>query len=138
MTFRSLTLVAAELRTVHILIDADARLAAAAGGAARYFADAAGLSHDAVFHLQTAVVLACESAFGDLSKEQAVLDVTLTWLVDRIEVAVSHKHNTRAGQYRANAQPQALDGVDDVQQELRDGVVVMRLTKFIKQGAASR
>ena len=121
---------------IQLHLDADARLAAAAGGAARYFADAAGLSHDAISHLQSAVVLVCESVFDDVTNDQPGLDVTLTWLVDRIEVAVSHKRARASGEASPAAHP--VEGVDDVQREMRDGVVVMRLTKFIKQGAASR
>jgi hypothetical protein len=116
-------------------IDADARLAAAAGGAARYFADAAGLEKDAVSNLQAAVILACAEAFEDTgkSKDNAGLEVTLTWRVDRIEVAVAHK-----GAPVPATPVHALQGIDEVEREARDGVVVTRLTKFIKQGAASR
>ena len=123
-------------------IDDDVRLAAAAGGAARYFADAAGLGQEAVSHLQAAVIAACQEAFHDLGSAHANLDVTLTWRADRIEVAMSHKEakpssadrNTR----ETGASAEALEGVDEVQHETHDGVVVTRLTKFIKQGAASR
>src|SRR5690349_17408172 len=45
-TFLLPTPVSAELQNIRMQIDVDARLAAAAGGAARYFADAAGLGHD--------------------------------------------------------------------------------------------
>ena len=123
-------------------IDVDVRLAAAAGGAARYFADAAGLGQDAVSRLQAAVIAACEEAFHELSVGQIKLDVTLTRWVDRIEVSVAHKGaaapsmggNERTG----SAGAEVLEGVDDVQHETHGGVVVTRLTKFIKQGAASR
>lgn len=133
MTCVSQTPVNAELRTIRLHIDADARLAAAAGGAARYFADAAGLEHDAVSQLQTAVVAACEEAFEDIGAEPASLDVTLTWRVDRIEVAVSHK-----GARVPAAAVHVLEGIDEIEREARDGMVVTRLIKFIKQGAASR
>lgn len=113
--------------------DADARLAAAAGGAARYLADAAGLEHDSVSQLQRAVVAACEEAFEDTSTGLASVDVTLTWRVDRIDVAVSHK-----GARIPAAAVHVLEGIDEIEREARDGVVVTRLTKFIKQGAASR
>ena len=123
-------------------IDVDVRLAAAAGGAARYFADAAGLGHDAVSHLQTAVIAACEEAFHEVSSDYACLDVTLAWLVDRIEVSVSHKGaappSTKRAEGKSAAETGILEGVDDVEHETRDGVVVTRLTKFIKQGAAGR
>jgi hypothetical protein len=123
-------------------IDVDMRLAAAAGGAARYFADAAGLGEDAVAHMQAAVVAACEKAFHELGSSPATLDVTLTRLVDRIEVSVAHKGGPPPNVGRTApagaAAPEALDGVDEVQQESHDGIFVTRLTKFIKQGAASR
>jgi hypothetical protein len=115
-------------------IDVDARLAAAAGGAARYFADAAGLGHDDVSHLQAAVIAACKEAFHEVDSNQGSLDVTLTRLVDRIEVSVAHKGT--AGVQAAEAD--ALEGVDEIRHETHDGIVFTRLTKFIKQGAASR
>jgi hypothetical protein len=136
------TPVIAELRSIRMQLDVDVRLAAAAGGAARYFADAAGLGHDAVSHLQMAVIAACEEAFHEVSGDQATLDVTLVWLVDRIEVSVSHQGaaplSTSRDQGPNAAEADILEGVDDVQHETRDGIVVTRLTKFIKQGAASR
>lgn len=123
-------------------IDVDVRLAAAAGGAARYFADAAGLGHDAVNHLQSAVIAACEEAFADIGAEQHSVDVTLTWLADRIEVALSHKKKRVASPMRypgsAEAATRSVEGVDEVQRETHHGVMVTRLTKFLKQGAASR
>ena len=120
----------------------DVRLAAAAGGAARYFADAAGLGQDAVNHLQDAVIAACEEAFEDIGAGPYSVDVTLTWLADRIEVAVSHQ---RAATAAANPKVESgagtlerMDGIDEVQHETRNGVVLTRLTKFLKQGAARR
>lgn len=136
------TPVAAELRSIRMHIDADARLAAAAGGAARYFAEAAGLQNGAATDLQSAVVTACEEAFESANENQPGLDVTLTWLADRIEVAVSRKGAPVPGPHQStgsrSAVAQALAGVDDVQHEHRDGVVVTRLTKFINQSAVSR
>ena len=136
------TPVAAELRSIQMHIDADARLAAAAGGAARYFAEAAGLQNGAASDLQSAVVTACEEAFESANENQPGLDVTLTWLVDRIEVAVSHRGGPVPGPHPSTGSPRAvahpLEGVDEVQHENRDGVVVTRLTKFINQSAATR
>ena len=123
-------------------IDVDARLAAAAGGAARYFADSAGLDQQGVSDLQSAVIGVCEEAFHELGSDQASVDVTLTRLVDRIEVQVSHKAGATAkldAQHVPSAAAgESLEGVDDVQHEIHDGLVITRLTKFIKQGAASR
>jgi hypothetical protein len=126
-------------------IDADARLAAAAGGAARYFGDAAGLEDDAITHLQAAIVSACVEAFEHLTKEHPHLDVSFARLADRIEVALSHEGeggpalglDTIAG-FAASGDKNSgssavLDGVDRVQYETRGGVTVTRLTKYVVQ-----
>ena len=80
-----------EPKTIRLRIDADPRLAAAVGGAARYLADAAGIENEAVAQLQSAVIAACREAFGNLSKDHPHLDVSLTRLSDRIEVSLSHE-----------------------------------------------
>ena len=141
----------AEPKSIHLQIDADARLAAAAGGAARYFGDAAGLANDAITHLQQAVVSACVKAFEQFTQEDSCLDVTLTRLADRIEVALSHEGEGNSTQ---GAEPNAgfaasghgsvgrssarLEGVDRVQYETRGGVAVTLLTKYVAQRNASR
>src|SRR5258707_14034177 len=84
----------AESKFVRLQIEADPRLAAAAGGAARYFADAAGLESEAIAHWQTAIVAACMEAFELLTREHPRLDVTLTRLADRLEVALSREGDT--------------------------------------------
>ena len=71
-----------------MLIDPDVRLAAAAGGAARYLADAAGLDNSAVSSLQTETVAACSKGLQQLTEHQRVA-VTVTRSADRIEVVVS-------------------------------------------------
>ena len=71
-----------------MLIDPDVRLAAAAGGAARYLADAAGLDNGAVSALQTETVAACSKGLQQLTDNQRVA-VTVTRSPDRIEVVVS-------------------------------------------------
>jgi len=147
-TFPLPTPVATEVKCIHLQIDADARLAAAAGGAARYFADAAGLEGSAVTHLQLAIVAACEEAFAHLSGGHH-LDVTLTRLADRIEVALSLEGETEpavgldsiAGFSAAPSRSSEgnatkgglLEGVDRVQYERRGGVAVTLLTKYISQ-----
>ena len=94
-------------------IDVDVRLAAAAGGAARYFGDAAGLAQDVVSHLQAAVIAACEEAFHELSSGQTNLDVTLTRWVDRIEVSVAHKGTAASTGGNVEAAGRGgLEGVD--------------------------
>ncbi len=141
------THVATEAKSIHMQIEADARLAAAAGGAARYFADAAGLEAPAIADWQTAVVAACKEAFKHLTREHPRLDVSFTRLADRLEVALSREGDTSpavgldslAGLAPQSGNPQGnprsrspvLGGVDRLQYETRDGVAVTRLTKYI-------
>jgi hypothetical protein len=137
------TPVATEAKSIHMQIEADARLAAAAGGAARYFADAAGLEGPAITDWQTAVVAACKEAFAHLTQEHPHLDVSFTRLADRLEVALSRQGDTSpaigldslAGlaphQGKAQSRSPVLGGVDRVQYETRDGIAVTRLTKYI-------
>jgi hypothetical protein len=124
-------------------IGADARLAAAAGGAARYLADVAGLKDDAVSQLQISIVAACQEAFDHLTAEHPHLEVTLTSFPDRIEVALAHQGEALpavgldsiagfAAQVGASgASPGGLAGVDRVQYETRGDETVTRLTKYI-------
>jgi hypothetical protein len=128
-------------------IEADERLAAAAGGAARYFADAAGLEGRAISDWQTAIVAACKEAFARLTREHPRLNVTLSRLADRLEVALSREGDTApavgldtlagfgpgesGAQAQVNSKSPVLGGVDRVQYETRDGIAVTRLTKYI-------
>jgi hypothetical protein len=126
-------------------IDADARLAAAVGGAARYLADAAGLKDDAVAQLQTSIVAACREAFDHLTGDHPHLEVTLTRFADRIEVALAHQGETlpavgldsiagfAAQSGGSGASPGAFTGVDRVQYETHGGETVTRLTKYVGQ-----
>ena len=134
-----------ESRTLCLLIDADARLAAAAGGAARYLADAAGLEPDVAGQLQSSVVSACLESFDQLDDSAARIEVTLARFPDRIEVALSSRGksapalglDTIAGfakQVSANqVAPSVFSGVDRVQYETRDGGAITRLTKYFGQ-----
>jgi hypothetical protein len=146
-TFPWRILVAAEAKSIYMQLEADMRLAAAAGGAARYFADAAGLGAPAISEWQAAILAACKEAFAHLTREHPRLDVTLSRLADRLEVALSCAGdsapavglNTPAGFAPEDADVQAahsgkspvLGGVDRVQYETRNGVTVTRLTKYI-------
>ncbi len=128
-------------------LEADPRLAAAAGGAARYFADAAGLEAPVIASWQTAIVAACKEAFAHLTREHPYLDVYFTRLVDRLEVALSREGETApavgldslagltpqsgTAQDKARSGSPVLGGVDRVQYESINGVAVMRLTKYI-------
>jgi hypothetical protein len=125
-----------EPKTIRLRMDADPRLAAAVGGAARYLADAAGIENEAVAQLQSAVIAACREVFANLSKDHPQLDVSLTRLSDRIEVSLSHEGAIpRAADWDGGEVP---SGVDRIQHETQGSVAVTRLTKYINQGAPSR
>jgi hypothetical protein len=135
--------VATEPKTLHIQIDADARFAAAVGGAVHYFADAAGLKDAAAAQLQASVVAACREAFDHLTAEHPHLEVTLSRFADRIEVALAHLGEalpamgldaiagfaSQVGGSGAN--PGGFAGVDRVQYETHGGETVTRLTKYL-------
>ena len=124
-------------------IDADARLAAAVGGVARYLADIAGLEDEAVAQLQVSVVAACRETFDHLTGEHPHLEVTLTHFFDRIEVALTHQGEALpavgldsiagfAAQIGGSAASSGgLAGVDRVQYETHGVETVTRLTKYI-------
>jgi hypothetical protein len=140
------TPVTTDSRSMRLRIDADARLAAAVGGATRCLADAAGLENEAIVHLQSAVVAACQEAFEHVTEDHPHLDVTLTRLPDRIEVTLSHQGETSpaigldtiAGFATPlgdpSGRPAVLGGVDRVQYETQGSVAVTRLTKYVGQG----
>lgn len=122
--------VTAEPKSIQMQIEADTRLAAAAGAAARYFADMAGLDGSAIAHLQQAVIKACQEAFAQLTLEHPWLQVTLTRLADRIEVALCNQSLLR-GAGQGNDRSASLGGVDDVNYETRGEMTIMTLTKYI-------
>ena len=138
---------ATELQSLLLLIEADARLAAAAGGVVRYLADAAGFQNDAIARLQSAVVAACLEAFEHLSADHPQLQITFTRFSDRMEVALSHLGedspavglDTIAGFAAQIGGTESNSGVfsgfDRVQYETHDGAAVTRLTKYIGQVA---
>jgi hypothetical protein len=141
--------VATDPKTFRLLLDADPRLAAAAGGVARYLADAAGLDSDAVARLQSAVIAACSEAFEHLTAENPRLEITFARLSDRMEVALTHRGegspavglDTIAG-FAARiggteTQPGVFAGFDRVQYETQGGEAVTRLTKYFGQVAPS-
>jgi hypothetical protein len=131
--------VSAEAKAIELQIDADARLAAAAGGAVRVFGESAGLTAEEVVELQKSVVAACEEAFEHLTGERPHLTVTLARYPDRIEVAMTHEGDAEpvvgldriagfAGHVGGSG---GLGGVDRVQYEAHDGLAVTRLTKYL-------
>ena len=129
-------------KAIELQIDPDARLAAAAGGAARHIAEAAGLGDNAATELQKSIVAACLESFEHFSGEPQHLKVTITRFPDRIEVALAHRGGTApavgldriAGLADQLGASGGLGGVDRVQYETRDGLVVTRLTKYLGPG----
>jgi hypothetical protein len=135
--------VAIESKSLLLWIDADARLAAAAGGAARHLADLAGIGNDSLSPLQSSVIAACLEAFEHLTADHPRLDIAFTSFADRFEVALSHKSEgsstvgfetiagfpSRIGGTESN--PGVFAGFDRVQHETHGGQAVTRLTKYI-------
>lgn len=133
-TFRWWNLVSAELKRVQIQIDADPRLAAGAGGAARYFAESAGIEGSAATEFQTATVHVCEQAFANMTSDEAHLEVLFLQFDDRVEVALSQEGDAEPAvslQSLLGPKPSVMQGVDRVQFEHIGGASVTRLTKFI-------
>lgn len=132
-----------ETNNLHLFLDADARLAAAAGGVARYLADAAGLESTAVTLLQSAVIAACLEAFRYLTAQHPHLEVIFVRLPDRLEISLAHEGNTEppgrrrlvaaapARKEERSSRPAAFSGVDQVQYETHGSEVVTRLTKYL-------
>jgi hypothetical protein len=138
--------VVTELNNLHLLIDADMRLAAAAGGVAHYLAGEAGLENAAVTRLQAAVIAACKEAFVHLTLKHPHLEINFARFPDRIEVVLSHESEatpTAGGGSTAgpdkrkegNSAAPAFAGVDRVQYETRGPEIVMRLTKYLRKVA---
>ena len=135
--------VAAEPRSIALKIDPDSRLAAAAGGAARFLADGAGLAGTAVGELQKSVIAVCQEAFERLESEHAHLNVTLTRFQDRIEVLLTHEGSAApivgldqiaglARQFGGLPFGEGLlRGIDRVQYEAQGSVAITRLTKYL-------
>jgi hypothetical protein len=129
----------ADSKAIELQIDPDARLAAAAGGIARFLAESAGLSNAEVADLQKSIVAACQEAFEHLAGEHPHLNLTFTHYPDRIEVAVAHKGEASpavgldqiAGFADQLGSSSALGGVDRVQFEAHEGLAVTRLTKYL-------
>jgi hypothetical protein len=147
-TLRWLRALATEAKNLHMCIDADARLAAAAGGVARFLADAAGLEGDAVARLQSAVIEACLEAFEHLAGKHPHLEIDFARFSDRLEVSLSHEDagpavgmHTITGfatkQADRTQDSGGLTGVDRVQHETHGKEIVTRLTKYLGQVAPS-
>src|ERR1700687_598031 len=135
---------AASPTRVVLNLDADARLAAAAGGVARYFADAAGVEEEPCRELQMAVVAACKESFQNLKDGSAKLVVVLERLADRIEGSLTHSGDAApavglhavAGFSGADTSgKQVFPGLDRMQFETMGSSTTTRLTKFWKRTA---
>jgi len=145
---RWLQAVATEPKNLHMCIDADARLAAAAGGVARFLADAAGLESDAATRLQSAVIETCLKAFEHLAGQHPHLEIQFGRFSDRLEVSLSHEDagpalgihtitDFASKQADHTENPGALAGVDRVQHETHGNETITRLTKYLRQVAPS-
>jgi hypothetical protein len=134
--------VTVDFKGIELQIDPDVRLAAAAGGAARYYGEAAGLTSEEALELQKSVIAACRETFEHLMGERPHLTVTLMRYPERIEVAIAHKGGAApaggldriagfANQFGGSG---GLGGIDRVQYETRDGLAITRLTKYLERG----
>jgi hypothetical protein len=130
--------VSAESKGVQLQIDPDVRLAAAAGGIARYFAESAGLTNEAAVELQKSIIAACQESFEHLKGNHPHLNVIFSWFTDRIEVAMSYEGSGEpaigldsiAGFVHQLGGSGGLGGVDRVQYEAHEGLSITRLTKY--------
>ena len=117
-------------------LDADRRLCAAAGGAGRYFADAAGLANSAVSGLQSAIVAVCNRELERIGDSSQRLDVTVTRTPDRIEVVMRRRATDGSG--KDSEEQGMIAGVDQVQHETRAEMAITRLTKYVGEQAIRR
>jgi hypothetical protein len=130
--------VATEPKTLHLLMDADARLAEAAGGAARFLADDAGVETEAGARLQSSVVAASKEAFRHLAPAHPHLEITFARFSDRLEISLSHEGEGATGggcsamqKVESKRNSGTLSGVDRVQYETHGNEMVTRLTKYL-------
>ncbi len=121
-------------------LDADRRLCAAAGGAGRYFADAAGLANSAVSGLQSAIVAVCNR---EIERHQGiqgnVWTSTVTRTPDRIAVVMRRRATENGSSAKdSDLQEQGIiNGVDQVQHETQAEMAITRLTKYVGEEASA-
>ncbi|HWZ26362.1 MAG TPA: hypothetical protein VN037_13850 [Verrucomicrobiae bacterium] len=125
----------AETQKIAMQLDADVRLCAAAGGAGRYFADAAGLANSAVSGLQSAIVAVCNREIERIKGSTQRLAVTLTRTPDRIEVVM--KRRATDGSSKDSEEQGMITGVDRVQYETQAEMAITRLTKYVGEEASA-
>jgi hypothetical protein len=106
-------------------MDPDERLVAAVGGAARYLADAAGLSNEMILQFQDSVVAACRHCFHCHSSA-AQCGITLRRSLDRLDVEVA-----LPGTEPPKGEKPSWAGIDEVRCESRNQSAILRLTKFV-------
>jgi hypothetical protein len=123
--------VPAETQKIAMQLDADTRFCAAAGGAGRYFADAAGLSNSAVSGLQSAIVAVCSRELERIGDSRQRLDVTVTRTPDRIEVVMRRRATDGSG--KDLEEQGMITGVDQVQHETQAEMAITRLTKYVDE-----
>jgi hypothetical protein len=111
-------------------MDADERLAAAAGGAARYMADSAGVENSQILALQAGVVEACKFCFHCHSAAKSC-DISLQRLTDRIEIELSF---TGKESPEGKEKP-SFAGVDEIQCEFLEDSSRMTLIKRLAPAA---
>jgi hypothetical protein len=87
-TSHSRILVATEPKRVKLQFDADPRFAAAAGGAVRYLAEAAGMPEDGCRDFQQATIKACLDSFKSAMNGHVV---ELLRFEDHLEVTVDSR-----------------------------------------------
>jgi hypothetical protein len=122
--------VLADTQKIAMQLDADTRFSVAAGGAGRYFADAAGLANSAVSDLQSAIVAVCNRELEQIGDSKQRLEVTVTRTPDRIEV-VMKRRATSGGSGEDPGEQGMITGVDRVQHETQAEMVITRLTKYV-------
>ena len=140
--------VATEPITLHLQIDSDPRLAAAAGGVVRWLAEAAGLETAVIAQLQSTIIAACSEVFEHLAPDHPRLEISFTRFADRMEVALSHRGESSpavgldtiagvaAGGGGMGTSSGAFAGFDRVQYESHGGEAMTRLTKYLGQVAS--
>lgn len=137
--------VTADPKSFQVQIDSDARLAAAAGGVARYVSESAGLESRESSEFQKAVVAACVEAFKLLGGTRPHVTATTTRFPDRIEVSLTYQPASpattdSAGSAGTGKPPSnlALKGVDQLQREVREGSATTRLTKYLRTAPSKK
>jgi hypothetical protein len=111
-------------------MDADLRLAAAAGGAARYFADNAGMENEAILNLQAAVLTACKHCFRCHSSATSC-EIDLRRFEDRLEIDLSFPGKEGP----EGKEKPILPGVDEVHCDFLENSARLRLVKYLENGS---